>query len=691
MLKKNISKVMAATTILTAATPMATAFADVIESNQEQEIKEFKQKVYDIFNTKYASNAALLKNAEPGAFVYSSVVLNNGEEDITCENYAKFEKEFDKAFSSLENNKKITVSYESDENVRILEDGTVVDFRETKYEGISSEDETLGTDGDAAATDILDEIVYGELADNTQYAKLPITDGYITVKDGDVILDATRPQFKVVNGYYVDAKGNSIKKYVASQTVADVEEVTELGGVIEGYYAWTDAEALSTKKGTVAIVKTATAVTKEDVKVSDLYEASTGRLTKKGNELRKVIAQTPVKESDDVTEEAKLQVEIFATNKAGEKVDYDAENLANIKIIFEERANAHTDWSPVYEMTITEDRGHELSNIADFVIENTENDATGMPITAGLDRYKTAIETSKQGWGDGEAEAVVLVSGANDKLVDGLAATPLAAKENAPILLTQKDTISQEVIDEILRVSAEDAKVYIVGGTSAVSESVETLLTKTYKKEVIRLEGEDRYETSLAVAEAMLEAPGTKELEKVFVVGGKGEADALSVSSIAALEEAPILLTSASNVSKDLIHFLDKNVADEDVVTDIFVAGGVNSVSDSVQNKLVDLGYEVERLAGEGRQETNAKVIKRFADVAENVVVAKSNNSGLVDALAAGAFAAHMEGGAHILLATDEVTETQEDNLRDAVSDAETVQVGYGIATKVAAFLKSLR
>lgn len=59
---------------------------------------------------------------------------------------------------------------------------------------------------------------------------------------------------------------------------------------------------------------------------------------------------------------------------------------------------------------------------------------------AGLDRYETAVQVSKQGWDT--AETVIIVRG--DDFADALAAAPLAYKYNAPILLTQTDSLNTD-------------------------------------------------------------------------------------------------------------------------------------------------------------------------------------------------------------------------------------------------------
>ena len=685
MLKKNIAKAMAAATVFTAVAPVAQSFAAVIDSNQEQEIKNLKADVLEKFNTKYTKNEALLNGVTPGGQVYTITIDGVAG---TFSNYAEFEKAFDKKYNELENGDKIVVNYDSTANINVLKDGTVVNFTEGRYTAITNNG---GITEPAGMT-----IVYGELEDKTPYAKIPVTDGYITVKNGDVKLNLSAPKFKVVDGYYVDADGNSIKKFDESSVLTDIAFVNGKGGVVEGYYQDTQTPAVKADKGSFAIVKSVESATKEEVTTADLYEVEAGRLTKKGNELRKALLKL----------DADLEkVEITGTDKAGEKVTQtnlalvnSSNNLSNIKIVFSQRENTISEYKPVYEFVITSVKGNDFTAVIDSIIGSID---TTVDVAAGLDRYETAVELSKQGW-KGTAGAitdhVVLVSGDSNKLVDGLTATPLAAKLDAPVLLTKKDSIPQEVIDEIARLGATN--VTIVGGTSAVSEEVETLLARTYGKKVTRLEGKDRYETSLAVASELKELTGSNnKFKHAFVVGGKGEADALSVSAIAGIRELPIILTPEGDLTKDAEYFIDKNVALANHDTNIFVVGGTNSVSSQVQNELVDAGFKVERLAGEGRQETNAKVLDRFKNSSamggrtiDDVVVAKSDNNGLIDALAAGALAAKNE--AHIVLATNELTESQTEALNEVYPKANVVnskvQAGYGIASKVASVIKSL-
>lgn len=787
--KKNIAKAMAAATVFTAAAPMATAFADVVENTQTEEIKALKEKVYELVNTRYTNNHNLLidemvKDAQgnptatvetsaallAGSKVYSRVDVKLGSKvlNATDSNYVTFERAFDKAYAELKNGDVIKVEYQSRYVVRELEDGQLVNTVNDTYDNNVTVS-TSGTNATAIMNYLDASVVTGIKEDDSKYAKIPVSNGYITVVAGDEKLDLNKPKFKVVDGYYVDANGNSIKKFVASEECEQpvVTELVALGAVVEGYYPLVIQDGRLTKsEGTIAVVKKTEAAIKEELTVSDIYEASADRLTAKGNEIRNQYDKV----CDAVTYGAKandnIRFRYIVTNEAGKEIlnetcdfndslknapylkglytsvnaaigtdkqkadaldavytkianDVKTNKVESIKLIFETTENEAigTEWTPAYEATITQGRNENFANIFKAFIGDTE-----ILTRAGIDRYETSVEVSKRDFKTLTAAAdrkkhVVLVSGANDKLVDGLAATPLAAQLNAPVLITSANEVPEVVMDEIERLNPD--KITIVGGTSAVSEAIETKLEKTYGFEVERLaggEGTGRYETSLAVANKMAALKrvtvdgnsinAADKFNQVFVVGGNGIADALSVSAVAGIKGAPILLTPANELNSDVKTFIQKYVNDNNNDVDVYVVGGVNSVNNSVQNKLVDISIfsnnnkiEVKRLAGDGRQETNAAVISEFAKHDANpatakvdnwkFVIANSSNASMVDALSAGAAAA--KTGSHIVLANTELTESQEDALKSVNSSAwKSRQVGNKVSTSVAKFVGSL-
>lgn len=216
---------------------------------------------------------------------------------------------------------------------------------------------------------------------------------------------------------------------------------------------------------------------------------------------------------------------------------------------------------------------------------------------AGSSRYDTAIEISKNNWL--EASNVVLARG--DAFPDALAGAVLANSNNVggPLLLTESNYLRPDVLQEIKRLNA--STVYILGGKGAVSEGVESEL-KSNNLNVIRIQGDDRYETA-----ARISAQAVPASTKAFLASGENFADALSISSYAAAQGIPLLLTQQGALPAATLKAL------QDLgVTDITLIGGANAVSQQIENQLKEANYNVDRLSGEDRFQTNIEIINHF-------------------------------------------------------------------------------
>ncbi len=221
----------------------------------------------------------------------------------------------------------------------------------------------------------------------------------------------------------------------------------------------------------------------------------------------------------------------------------------------------------------------------------------------GSDRYDTAAKIADK---LGSYDTAVLVN-ATSTMSDGLSASGLAGKEKGAILLTKKDSIPKVTMDRLKKVK----KVYIIGGENAISAKVANEITAAGIK-IERIGGKTRVETSELVAKKL------GNYKKAFVVNGfKGEADAMSASSVAAKNGAPILLTNG----KTSTHAKKSGVK-------YYVVGGNNVVNKSIASK-----YNAEVLAGDDRYETNREVINEFYGESETLYFA--NGETLVDALTA--------------------------------------------------------
>ena len=223
----------------------------------------------------------------------------------------------------------------------------------------------------------------------------------------------------------------------------------------------------------------------------------------------------------------------------------------------------------------------------------------------GNNRYETAAKIADELVKNNISYNSVILVNSDKSMADGLSAASLSGKKNAPILLVKKDSIPAEAMAKI-----EKAKnVYIIGGEGAISKKVENQLKG---KNITRISGKDRYETSAKIANML---GGYK---MAFIVNGaKGEADAMSVSSVAAKYGAPILLTNG----KTSTHSIKAGVS-------YFVIGGRGVVSNQLADK-----YNADRIAGIDRYSTNRKVIDEFYYDSKKVYFAKGDT--LVDALTA--------------------------------------------------------
>ena len=329
---------------------------------------------------------------------------------------------------------------------------------------------------------------------------------------------------------------------------------------------------------------------------------------------------------------------------------------------------------------ITISGSNELVLRLEGLLSNDSELKGNIDVLAGDSRFETAIEVSKATFKNaGDAKSVILVG--QDAVVDGLAAAPLAAKENAPILLAKKDGVTEEVEAEMLRVLGTNLTgktIYIIGGESQISKEAEAKLAKLGVK-VKRLAGASRYETSLKIAEE-LNSTSNSASKTSFVVGGNGEVDAMSIAAYAAQTNSPIIVTNKDVVSEEATKVLEGK--------QIEIIGGTSSVSAEVEAELakIDMDKKVVRLAGTDRKGTNAKVINRYYGNAEEVFVAKDGHgtgvSHLIDALTAAPLAGSKN--APIILATNSVSTEQVETAELKLKNVTKItQIGQGIANTV--------
>ncbi len=150
------------------------------------------------------------------------------------------------------------------------------------------------------------------------------------------------------------------------------------------------------------------------------------------------------------------------------------------------------------------------------------------------------------------------------------------------------------------------------------------------KDEVVRLYGTGRYETGYAVADALKEALGVEKFEAVVVATGKNFADALAGSYLAVEKHAPILLTNGKddNVAQ-LQAYIKENVT---AGGKVYILGGEAAVPASVEAMG---GYDVVRLFGDSRYDTNLEILAEAGVNGNSIIVATGKT--FADSLSASA------------------------------------------------------
>jgi len=196
------------------------------------------------------------------------------------------------------------------------------------------------------------------------------------------------------------------------------------------------------------------------------------------------------------------------------------------------------------------------------------NPGIGVYRVQGDDRIQTAAEIALQAKSDaagyGESIPTLAIIAYAFNYPDALAATPVAACRNVPILLTGTNSLAADTDEALNHLGTTD--VIIMGSTTVISTAVENQLkTKFGSTHVLRVAGGDRYETAKEFASwcTDLKGPGARgdtwvgtlgTPTKVYalnpaqfgIASGETYADALPGGVATGLCSYPILLTKKS-------------------------------------------------------------------------------------------------------------------------------------------------
>lgn len=261
---------------------------------------------------------------------------------------------------------------------------------------------------------------------------------------------------------------------------------------------------------------------------------------------------------------------------------------------------------------------------------------TGTTRLAGASRYDTAIQVSKK-YSPG-VPAVFVAMGSN--FPDALSGAAAAALVGGPLLLTPTTSLPPAVASELRRLSPE--KIYILGGTGAVSTSVKNALASIAP--VQRFGGLSRYDTGLAVVNGIFASSAS-----AIIATGRNFPDALAATGAAGKLGAPVILVDGtlSSVPSAVLRALSRMG-----VTNITIAGGTGVVSSGIAAQLSNSGYAVTRYGGSDRYATTALINNAFFPPGSSDTAFLATGSNFPDALAGAALAGLISAPMYITTAT---------------------------------------
>ncbi|MFZ7121883.1 MAG: cell wall-binding repeat-containing protein [Eubacteriaceae bacterium] len=230
---------------------------------------------------------------------------------------------------------------------------------------------------------------------------------------------------------------------------------------------------------------------------------------------------------------------------------------------------------------------------------------------SGKNRWDTTSLISREGWYS--SKNVVLAYGMN--FPDALSAAPFALALNAPILLTDKDKIPTETLNEINRLQPEN--IYLLGGELVIKDSVANQLSsKGYT--VSRIWGQNRFQTAIQIGN---ELRNIVQTDTAVLTYGMNYPDALGISGIAAEKAWPILFTDKNTLQTDT-----KNALIDWGIKKVKIIGGTLVISAAIENELKSMGISVERIAGQNRIDTCIKIAQRFKSATDGIIVTTGFN-----------------------------------------------------------------
>ena len=326
------------------------------------------------------------------------------------------------------------------------------------------------------------------------------------------------------------------------------------------------------------------------------------------------VLEEPEKHLENYSEEGSVEVHKI---EQSEDKEIEATSPTDEELMAEERedileGNAQSADETTSEKEVVdrkEDDSFELDSIPEAMTMSAKighpDDSVTVDRVHGQNRFKNAVEISKKGWST--APKVFIANGY--QFADSLTGSPLAALNNAPILLTRDNFLPEETLEELIRLKTKE--VVILGGELSVPKHIVSTLEKNGFK-VTRIGGNNRYTQAELVANEIMKVEGKNR--NAFLASGEVFPDALSIATVASNKRLPIFLTRRNRLEQAV-----KNAIPN--VNSWMIIGGKLTITETVENEMKKSGAKVDRIDGRNRYEVNRNVLNYYGVPKEHLYV----------------------------------------------------------------------
>ncbi|WP_370374622.1 cell wall-binding repeat-containing protein [Catenulispora sp. GP43] len=265
----------------------------------------------------------------------------------------------------------------------------------------------------------------------------------------------------------------------------------------------------------------------------------------------------------------------------------------------------------------------------------------------GQDRIGTAVNASRFEFANAGTTAATARTAScavltrSDSYADALSGSALAGAKGCPLLLTPHDSLDPAVEGELHRVLPRGATVYVLGGSAALSPTIDDELARAGFVPH-RLKGDDRYATSIAIAGEITPHP-----KMVFVATGDNFPDALAAGAVASSRADAVVLTlPAHGMTTAARAYISSAMADSQTTLVAVGSPGFDSIRTLYSIDQINawiLSGRMHSATGGDRYETAAALFMNFGTLTHQTVALATGNN-WADALAGGSVAGMHNG-----------------------------------------------